>query len=642
MTSPKTFYDGVLFDIQQAVDVAIKNYKPNLREAVGVVPGPALPTTGPSAPGAPPGTGYPPADNSVTETKIADGSVTEAKLAFDVATQDELDDEIAARTTGDTALAAPEYLVLSTSGTLTNERRLVIGQGLTANDAGAGGDYTLAVALSGSGVWRWRSTATTSDPGTGLMGVDDDSPSLATVLWANKQAQNNVDYSGLFSALRNGDTIYLQQANAAASWHRYEVTGTPTLSGNAFSIPVSTLGGSAQGTEPANNADVYVIFNAGAGAGVSLTDPYPVHGIRVAKGSNASALYVPWVSGDTVATATFGSSNTSNVTPAIYAESYGSTGVIGVSNVGVPIGGRKVGAVTNAIGVAILANHRTTGTPAAGLGSALKYQLQSSTTADQDAAQISAVWSDPTHATKSAYLAFATVNAGGALTEQMRLTAAGNFGVGALPPGYLAEFSRSDSTVARTGAIGAEITVGNTSTGGVRNAGIRFRGNDTASTLYSTSRIIGSILAASFNDAALIFQTASASETFRDVMTLRGANVGIGTTAPATTLQVRGTLSSMGFFDADNVGTTEVEILPSGGAVYYFVATAIMMRTSAGALINNSAAAFTVPAASSTTSAVLTVGGETLSIRVYSTGRVTMLRTAGTATYKVTLIYHAL
>jgi hypothetical protein len=74
--------------------------------------------------------------------------------------------------------------------------------------------------------------------------------------------------------------------------------------------------------------------------------------------------------------------------------------------------------------------HSTTGTPANGLGAGLLFRLESSTTDNQDAARISAVWTTVTHATRAAALTFQTVNAGGALTERMRLNAAGGLGIG--------------------------------------------------------------------------------------------------------------------------------------------------------------------------------------------------------------------
>jgi len=74
--------------------------------------------------------------------------------------------------------------------------------------------------------------------------------------------------------------------------------------------------------------------------------------------------------------------------------------------------------------------HSTTGTPALNMGAGLLFRLESSTTDNQDAARIGSIWTTVAHATRSAALTFSTVNSGGALTERMRLNAAGGLGIG--------------------------------------------------------------------------------------------------------------------------------------------------------------------------------------------------------------------
>src|SRR5204863_2688720 len=118
--------------------------------------------------------------------------------------------------------------------------------------------------------------------------------------------------------------------------------------------------------------------------------------------------------------------------------------------------------------------------------------------------------------------------------------------------------------------------------------------------------------------------------------------VGIGTTAPATKLQVSGTLSSMGFFDADAVGAVEVQVLPAGGCVYSFTVSLIVTRGSAGGNSYTNAISVVVPGAASTTTTLTSDGASTLAVKVYSTGQVTVLRNAGASTFKVSMIYLAL
>jgi hypothetical protein len=63
-------------------------------------------------------------------------------------------------------------------------------------------------------------------------------------------------------------------------------------------------------------------------------------------------------------------------------------------------------------------DHNTSGTPAAGYGARLLYRLESSTTADQDAVALDAIWNVATHASRSAYLSIKVASTG--LTEVAR------------------------------------------------------------------------------------------------------------------------------------------------------------------------------------------------------------------------------
>lgn len=87
-------------------------------------------------------------------------------------------------------------------------------------------------------------------------------------------------------------------------------------------------------------------------------------------------------------------------------------------------GVRDAGTTTITNGLTI--GHQSTGTPAANFGSALLFNLNSSTTADQNAAQVASIWTDPTHATRTASLTFNLVNGGAALAEASRITGAFN------------------------------------------------------------------------------------------------------------------------------------------------------------------------------------------------------------------------
>jgi hypothetical protein len=115
-------------------------------------------------------------------------------------------------------------------------------------------------------VWVWISAATSPAGGNTIgatrVAVDNDAPSASTNLLIHKESKNaNIDYGGTISTLSAGDHVYLQAKSNANSFHRYTVTGPPTLNGSTtYVVPVSTDSGSAAGTEPQNGADVLVSF----------------------------------------------------------------------------------------------------------------------------------------------------------------------------------------------------------------------------------------------------------------------------------------------------------------------------------------------------------------------------------------------
>lgn len=69
---------------------------------------------------------------------------------------------------------------------------------------------------------------------------------------------------------------------------------------------------------------------------------------------------------------------------------------------------RQSDAATTTASDSLVLRHNTSGTPAAGYGATLRLQLQSSTTADQNAAAVTATWTDATHATRTGRLSLGT------------------------------------------------------------------------------------------------------------------------------------------------------------------------------------------------------------------------------------------
>lgn len=97
----------------------------------------------------------------------------------------------------------------------------------------------------------------------------------------------------------------------------------------------------------------------------------------------------------------------------------------------IKIGVRDSGTTTITDG--ITAGHQTTGTPAAGLGSAIVFNVDSTTLADKAAGRIAAVWSNATTISAASYLDFQAVTGGSSPASCMRLFGSSGLHLGSSP-----------------------------------------------------------------------------------------------------------------------------------------------------------------------------------------------------------------
>lgn len=108
-------------------------------------------------------------------------------------------------------------------------------------------------------------------------------------------------------------------------------------------------------------------------------------------------------------------------------------------------------AVTNTAPVIQAIAHNTSGTPAAGFGSILRFKLQSSTTADQTAADITTSWTDATDATRTSQIMITpTISA----TAKNRIKVADTVDIGDLAGGNYARFENDGTLVLAGTATG--------------------------------------------------------------------------------------------------------------------------------------------------------------------------------------------
>jgi hypothetical protein len=92
-------------------------------------------------------------------------------------------------------------------------------------------------------------------------------------------------------------------------------------------------------------------------------------------------------------------------------------------------------AITNAMTDMQIFRHESSGTPAASFGTAIRFDLKSSTTQDRNAARIGALWTTATDASRTSAVVIQTVTSAGALTEVARFTN-GQLGLGTTTPTY--------------------------------------------------------------------------------------------------------------------------------------------------------------------------------------------------------------
>jgi hypothetical protein len=103
-------------------------------------------------------------------------------------------------------------------------------------------------------------------------------------------------------------------------------------------------------------------------------------------------------------------------------------GQVRVSNASTGFGQLTAGtsdSATNTKPAALIADHASSGTPAAGFGSTVSLKAQDSTTASQDLAAVQGEWVVATHASRTARLTFVTMDSAGT-REGLRIESTGS------------------------------------------------------------------------------------------------------------------------------------------------------------------------------------------------------------------------
>jgi len=254
----------------------------------------------------------------------------------------------------------------------------------------------------------------------------------------------------------------------------------------------------------------------------------------------------------------------------------GTTGQWGALKSGV----RDAGTTTVTNGVTI--GHQTSGTAAAGLGSGILFNIDSSTTADQNAAQIAALWTDATHATRTADLVFYTVNSAASLAEALRVKGNGSLVVtsanatgtttssalsvtdaslttgtlgylssSAVTTGKLLDIATSGNTWTGNSTTSGLVNLASTSTAGTAsdsdillNIARSGTNSNTAHTAYGIYSAVTNTNATSGTNVAA-YLSASGATTANYGLIVNAGRVGIGTAAPATLLHALATTEQL-------------------------------------------------------------------------------------------------
>jgi hypothetical protein len=100
-----------------------------------------------------------------------------------------------------------------------------------------------------------------------------------------------------------------------------------------------------------------------------------------------------------------------------------------------------------------------------GFGSGLVFKAEDTTTDNQEMAQIAGIWTTAAHASRTGALKFSTVNSAGADAEKVRITGAGNVGIGTTTPAVLLDvnggFATEGSNLAVSNGTNNNIAIGN-------------------------------------------------------------------------------------------------------------------------------------------------------------------------------------
>ena len=205
--------------------------------------------------------------------------------------------------------------------------------------------------------------------------------------------------TGTYNTVMGSQALYYNTTGTNNTAMGYQALHFNTTGANNTAMGYQALYSNATGAN--NTAMGYQAGRYHANGSTELTDPensvYIGYGARGYDNSDSNSIVIGYDAAGLGANTTV-IGNTSTTAATIYG-----AGRFLLTN-----------ATTNAVDIIGTLGHNTSGTAAAGFGGGLAFNLQSSTTASQSAAQIAASWIVATHASRTARLALSAYDYNGA------------------------------------------------------------------------------------------------------------------------------------------------------------------------------------------------------------------------------------
>jgi len=132
-----------------------------------------------------------------------------------------------------------------------------------------GGDHPYTSYL---GLYRIDTSGTASPSASGDVRYNNATQASATALYVSHMTADGVDIDLFLSLLTTGSALVVQDENESLNYQIFEISSTPSLAANTWTIPVTlnTSGGTGT-TNFANNHRVF-LATKGTGSGAALTN----------------------------------------------------------------------------------------------------------------------------------------------------------------------------------------------------------------------------------------------------------------------------------------------------------------------------------------------------------------------------------